>query len=129
MALLEIRNLSIVYHTQRGTARAVDGVSLAMDPTQHLGLIGESGCGKTTLMRAVVRVLPRNCQVVSGEILFKGRDLLKLSQQEMRDLRSREIATVPQASMDSLDPVQRVGRQLEEILTVRGKLDHGAAKR
>jgi peptide/nickel transport system ATP-binding protein len=129
MALLEIRNLSVVYHTQRGTARAVDGVSLDIHPTQHLGLIGESGCGKTTLMRAVVRVLPRNCQVVSGEIIFEGRDLLKLSDRDMRELRSREIATVPQASMDSLDPVQRVGNQLEEILTVRGQLDRGAAKR
>ncbi|MCC7450633.1 MAG: ABC transporter ATP-binding protein [Anaerolineae bacterium] len=129
MALLEIRNLSVVYHTQRGIARAVDGVSLEIHPTQHLGLIGESGCGKTTLMRALVRVLPRNSAVVSGEILFKGRDLLKLSDREMRDLRSREIATVPQASMDSLDPVLRVGHQLEEILTVRGKLDRSAAKR
>lgn len=129
MALLEIRNLKVDYQTQRGTARAVDGVSLEIQPTQHLGLIGESGCGKTTLMRALVRVLPRNCRIVSGEILFKGRDLLRLPAQEMRELRSKEIATVPQASMDSLDPVQRVGQQLEEILTVRGKLDPGAAKR
>src|SRR5215212_1336241 len=126
MSLLEIRNLSVVYHTQRGIVGAVDGVSLDIQPTQHLGLIGESGCGKTTLMRALVRVLPRNCHIVSGEILFKGQDLLKLSDKEMRDLRSREIATVPQASMDSLDPVQRVGSQLEELLTVRGKLDRKA---
>ncbi|MBC7812632.1 MAG: ABC transporter ATP-binding protein [Burkholderiales bacterium] len=129
MALLEVRNLSVVYHTQRGQSRAVDNVSLTVEQAQHLGVIGESGCGKSTLLRALVRVLPRNGQIVSGEILFKGRDLLKLSANEMRQLRWREIATVPQASMDSLDPVQRVGGQLEKILTVRGGLDRRTAKR
>jgi peptide/nickel transport system ATP-binding protein len=129
MPLLELRNLSVVYHTQQGISRAVDGVSLDIEPTQHLGLIGESGCGKTTLIRALVRVLPRNSQIVAGEILYKGRNLLALSDREMRELRSREIATVPQASMDSLDPVQRVGSQLVELLTVRGGLDQGAARR
>jgi peptide/nickel transport system ATP-binding protein len=129
MPLLEIRNLSVVYHTQQGISRAVDGVSLDIEPTQHLGLIGESGCGKTTLIRALVRVLPRNARIVSGEIFYKGRNLLALSDREMRELRSREIATVPQASMDSLDPVQRVGSQLVELLTVRGGLDHSAARR
>lgn len=129
MALLEIRNLNVTYNSQRGVVRAVDNVSLDIEPVQHLGIIGESGCGKTTLMRALVRVLPRNGQVPSGEILFKGRDLLKLSEREMRELRWKEIATIPQASMDSLDPVQRVGHQLETILRVRGGYDRQAAKR
>lgn len=129
MALLEIRNLSVTYHTPRGPVQAVDHVSLNVERAQHLGIIGESGCGKTTLIRSLVQVLPRNAEISSGEILFKGRDLLKLSANEMRDLRWREIATVPQASMDSLDPVQRVGRQLETILKVRGGQDSRAAKR
>jgi peptide/nickel transport system ATP-binding protein len=129
MALLEIRNLSVAYHTPRGPVRAVDHVSLEVEQAQHLGIIGESGCGKTTLIRALVRVLPRNAEIASGEIWFKGRNLLALSAQEMRDLRWREIATVPQASMDSLDPVQRVGQQLETVLRVRGGKDTRAAKR
>ncbi len=129
MPLLQIRNLNVAYHTQRGTVHAVDNVSLDVEEAQHLGLIGESGCGKSTLLRALVRVLPRNGQIQSGEIWFKGRDLLKLSKEAMRDLRWTEIATIPQASMDSLDPVQRVGHQLEEIMTVRGGFDRQAARR
>lgn len=129
MALLEIRDLSVVYCTQRGVVHAVDRVSLAMHQAQHLGIIGESGCGKTTLLRALIRVLPRNGRITAGQILFKGRDLLALSEREMRQLRWREIAMIPQASMDSLNPVHRVGRQLEEILTVRGGLDRAAARR
>ncbi|MFQ5854579.1 MAG: ABC transporter ATP-binding protein [Anaerolineae bacterium] len=129
MALLEIQNLVVAYHTQRGIVRAVDDISLSVEAVQHLGIIGESGCGKTTLARAIVRVLPRTARILSGEIHFRGRDLLKLTEQEMRELRWKEIATIPQASMDSLDPVQRVGHQLEEILTVRGGLDRWAARR
>lgn len=120
MSLLEIRNLKVAYHTQRGTVNAVDNVSLEVETAQHLGIIGESGCGKSTLLRALVGVMPRNGEIASGEVIFKGRDLLKLSAAERRDLRWREIATVPQASMDSLDPVQRVGNQLEEIMVIRG---------
>jgi peptide/nickel transport system ATP-binding protein len=129
MALLEIRGLSVAYRTQQGTVQAVDRVSLDVHPAQHLGVIGESGCGKTTLLRALIQVLPRNGRITGGEILFKGRDLLKLSRREMRQLRWREIATIPQASMDSLDPVRRVGNQLEEIMMVRGGYDRGKAKR
>ena len=129
MSLLSIRNLSVNYHTQSGTVQAVSGVSLDVEEAQHLGVIGESGCGKTTLMRAIIRVLPRNGEIPSGEIIFKGRNLLALSDMEMRQLRWREIATIPQASMDSLDPVQRVGKQVEKLLTVRGGLDSRTAKR
>ncbi len=129
MSLLKIRDLDVVYHTAQGPVRAVDGVSLDVEAAEHLGIIGESGCGKTTLIRALVRVLPRNGEIAAGEILFKGRNLVELSAHDMRELRWREIATVPQASMDALDPVQRVGQQLENILTVRGGQDRQAAKR
>lgn len=129
MSLLQIRNLNVAYHTTRGTVRAVDSVSLDVDTAQHLGIIGESGCGKSTLLHALVGVLPRNGEILSGEILFKGRDLLKLSSSDRRELRWREIATIPQASMDSLDPVIRVGSQMEEIMIVRGGYDRKAARK
>ena len=129
MTILSIRNLKVDYATQDGTVQAVDGVSLDVAEGQHLGLIGESGCGKTTLLKAIVQVLPRNGRIVAGEINFKGSDLLQLSRAEMRQLRWREIATIPQASMDSLNPVQRVGNQLTKLLSVRGGYDKRAAKR
>ena len=78
MSILSIRDLKVNYATQDGTVQAVDGVSLDLEEGQHLGLIGESGCGKTTLLKAIVQVLPRNGHIVSGEIKFQGMDLLKL---------------------------------------------------
>ena len=129
MTILSIRNLKVDYATQDGTVRAVDDVSLEVAEGQQLGLIGESGCGKTTLLKAIVQVLPRNGRITSGEILYKGMDLLRLDPVDMRQLRWREIATIPQASMDSLNPVQRVGSQLMKLLTVRGGHDKVTARR
>ncbi len=127
MSILSIRDLSVNYATQDGTVQAVDGVSLDLEEGQRLGLIGESGCGKTTLLKAIVQVLPRNGRIAGGKILFKGMDLLQLPAAEMRQLRWREIATIPQASMDSLNPVQRVGSQLTKLLRVRGGYSKKAA--
>ncbi|MCY4009870.1 MAG: ABC transporter ATP-binding protein [Anaerolineaceae bacterium] len=127
-ALLSVRNLSVEYLTQSGTVYAVDQVSLDIEAGQQLGLIGESGCGKTTLMRALIQVLPRNGRITSGEVYFKGRNLLELTPAEMREIRWREIATIPQASMDSLDPVRRVGHQLEKLLKIRGGLSQAQAR-
>ena len=129
MSILSIRDLKVNYHTQDGAVQAVDRLALDLDEGQRLGLIGESGCGKTTLLKAIVQVLPRNGHIVSGEIKFKGTDLLKLPPADMRELRWREIATIPQASMDSLNPVQRVGSQLIKLLRVRGGYDKRAARR
>ena len=127
MSILSIRDLSVNYATQDGTVQAVDGVSLDLEEGQRLGLIGESGCGKTTLLKAIVQVLPRNGRIAGGKIMFKGMDLLQLPAAEMRQLRWREIATIPQASMDSLNPVQRVGSQLTKLLRVRGGYSKKAA--
>ena len=129
MSVLSIRDLKVNYATNDGIVQAVDDVSLDVDEGQRLGLIGESGCGKTTLLKAIVQVLPRNGHVAGGKILFKGMDLLQLPPAEMRQLRWREIATIPQASMDSLNPVQRVGDQLMKLLRVRGGYEKRAARR
>ena len=120
MALLEVEGLKVYYTTRRGVVKAVDDVSFTLEQGHHLGLIGESGCGKTTTGRAIIRVLPRNARIVDGAIRFKGRDLLQLNEGEMRQMRWREIATIPQSSMHALDPVYRVGDQLMEVLCDRG---------
>jgi peptide/nickel transport system ATP-binding protein len=125
--LLDVRDLAVYYFTRRGIMRAVDGISFSVEAGRHLGLIGESGCGKTTAGRALLRVLPRNGRIAGGEIRFRGRDLVAVGEDEMRRLRWREIAMVPQSSMDSLDPVYRVGKQLIEVLTQRGGLSRTAA--
>lgn len=120
--LLDVRDLAVHYATRRGVMKAVDGVSFSLEAGRQLGLIGESGCGKTTAGRAMLRVLPRNGRIAGGEIRFQGKDLVAMPDDEMRNLRWREISMVPQSSMDSLDPVYRVGDQLREILTKRGGL-------
>ncbi len=128
MPLLDVQDLHIHYDTSRGVMKAVEGVSFTLEPGEHLGLIGESGCGKTTTGRSLLRVMPRNGSIPQGKAIFKGRDLMSLPENEMRDLRWRELSIVPQASMDSLNPVYRVGKQIVEILTRRGGLGKQAAQ-
>ena len=128
MALLTIEDLRVEYRTSRGVTRAVDGVNLEVHEGEVLGLVGESGCGKTTLGRAIIRVLPRNAGIAGGRILFDGTDLAALPEPEMARYRWREIAMVPQAAMDSLDPVYRLGDQFHEVLTITGRLARAAAR-
>ncbi len=128
MPLLSLEALCVEYRTQRGIRRAVDGVTLDVQPGEILGLVGESGCGKTTLGRAVIRVLPRNARIAGGRMVFDGTDLAAISEAEMRGIRWRKIAMIPQASMDSLDPVYRLGDQFLEVLTVTGGLSRASAR-
>lgn len=123
--LLDVRDLRAIYRTAAGVGAAVDGVSFRVIEGRSLGLIGESGCGKTTVGRALIRVMPGNMRIASGQIIFKGQDLAALSESAMRDLRWRAIAMVPQSSMHSLDPVYRLETQMMEVLCQRG----GMAKR
>ncbi|TMI83584.1 MAG: ABC transporter ATP-binding protein, partial [Bacillati bacterium ANGP1] len=128
MALLAIEDLRVEYRTARGSSYAVDGVTLDVARGEILGLVGESGCGKTTLGRAIIRVLPRNARIASGRIAFDGADLAALEESEMARYRWREIAMVPQAAMDSLDPVYRLGDQFNEVLMITGGLTRAAAR-
>jgi peptide/nickel transport system ATP-binding protein len=128
MALLEIDKLAVDYQTLHGPVQAVRGVTLAVGPGRALGLVGESGCGKTTLARAVIGVLPRNAAITSGAVRFDGTDLLTLSEDARHSYRWRRIAMVPQAAMDSLDPVYRVGDQMVETMRLRGGLSVAQAR-
>jgi peptide/nickel transport system ATP-binding protein len=122
MELLQVQDLALDYRSHRGTVHALDGVSLSMAPGEMLGLVGESGCGKTSLARALTGVLPGNARITRGRILWQGRDLLTLSDAEHRQLRWREFAFVPQSAMNALNPVQRVSTQLMEVLRERSTL-------
>jgi peptide/nickel transport system ATP-binding protein len=127
MALLTVENLCVDYRTQRGVARAVDGVSFTIAPGEMMGLVGESGCGKTTTGKALIRMMANNARIASGSALFRDKDLFALPEAEMRQLRWRQISLIPQSAMDSLNPVFTIGDQLSEILTVRGGLDRKQA--
>ena len=119
MGILDVKDLCIYYRTLRGKVRAVDGITFSIAEGESLGLVGESGCGKTTTGKALLRLLPENAAIARGEILFKGRDLVKISPQEMRSIRGKEIAMVPQSAMNALDPVYRI-----KDLIIEGMLAH-----
>lgn len=116
MAVLEIEDLHIVYHTGRGAARAIDGVSFSLEEGEYLGIVGESGCGKSTIAKAILGILPPAGSITSGRILFKGQDLVAMSEKELNRLRWREISMIPQSAMNGFDPVYRIDQQIEEAI-------------
>ena len=120
MAILAIEDLRVEYDSPAGTVRAVDRGTLSVPSGKVVGLVGESGCGKTTLARAITGIMPTNARITSGHIRFADRDLVAASQSERRQVLWREIAFVPQSAMNALDPVYRVSSQLREVLIERG---------
>ena len=117
MALLEIRDLVVRFRTHDGLVHAVNGVSFDLDEAETLGLVGESGCGKSVTNLAILRLLPRPAgRIEGGEVHFEGQDLLRLSEAEMRDLRGREIAMIFQDPMTSLNPVLTIEEQMVETI-------------
>ncbi len=116
MALLELRDLRIEYRTAAGAARAVDGLTLAIEEGEYLGLVGESGCGKSTVAKAILGILPRNGSVAEGGIFFRGRSLTGLTIAELNRIRWREIAMVPQSAMNGFDPVYTIEQQINEAI-------------
>ena len=116
MSVLEFRDLCIEYSLGDGAALAVDKVSLAIGEGEYLGLVGESGCGKSTIAKAILGILPRNGRIRSGEILYRGRDMVGLSVAEMNRLRWQEIALIPQSAMNGFDPVYTVQQQIAEAI-------------
>ncbi|WP_319523221.1 ABC transporter ATP-binding protein [uncultured Desulfosarcina sp.] len=115
-ALLEVSDLSIGYRSAGGMQLAVDGVSFRVDRGAALGLVGESGCGKTTIGMALMRLLAANAKIVSGQICFEGQDLAALSDVQMRQIRWRRISMIFQAAMNALNPVHRVRDQIAEAI-------------
>src|SRR6266480_1307884 len=126
--LLEVKNLATHFPTREGLVRAVDGVSFYLDRGELLGLVGESGCGKSMTALSIMRLVPPPGKIVAGEILFEGRSLLQLSNREMRDVRGNDIAMIFQDPMTSLNPVFTVGEQIAEALRLHRGLSRKAAK-
>jgi oligopeptide/dipeptide ABC transporter ATP-binding protein len=118
--VLEVRDLATYFHLRRGVVKAVDGVSFQLRRGEVLGLVGESGCGKSLTALSIMRLLPRNgARVVRGEILLEGQNLLQRSPREMREIRGRKISMVLQDPQTSLNPVFTIGDQLREALVRR----------
>ena len=116
MALLTVENLSVGYHTRKGFLKSVQGVSFSLAEGESLGLVGESGCGKTTIGMSLMGLLPENAAVTGGRILFEDTDLLQLSKTEIRRVRWKKIAMIFQAAMNALNPVHRVSDQIAEAI-------------
>jgi len=114
--LLEVCNLSVDYLTAKGTVKAVRDVSFTLDKGKTLGIVGESGCGKSTLGFSIIRCVPPPGVIRGGSILFEGIDILKLSEEDIRQIRGRYISMIMQDPMTSLNPVMRVGEHITEMI-------------
>jgi peptide/nickel transport system ATP-binding protein len=123
--LLRVENLVLYFRTTRGAVQAVDGVSFSLGYREAIVIVGESGCGKTSLAKAILRLLPRNVDTYSGRVYLDGTDVMSMGDEEFRrDVRWVQMSLVPQAAMNSLNPVLRVGDQVAEPMMV-----HGAVKK
>jgi len=123
MPLLEIQDFKVYYRSFAGITHAVDGISFTLEAGQSLGLVGESGCGKSTLARGIIRIIDRNAFIAGGKVIFKGQNLVRFSEDKMRGIRWKDLSLIPQAAMDSLNPVYPVIDAFNEILTLKGGMD------
>lgn len=114
MALLEVKNLHTYFKTRKGIVKAVNDVSYTLDEKRTIGIVGESGSGKSVSAMSILKLLDSNGYIASGEVLFEGMDLTKLSEQQMYDIRGNKISVIFQEPMTSLNPVFTVEKQLSE---------------
>jgi peptide/nickel transport system ATP-binding protein len=127
--LLEVDDLEVGYHVRSGVLLALSGVSFGVRPREIVGVVGESGCGKSTLASALLRLLPPNGEIRGGRVVFRDRDLRKLSAEELRELRGREIAMIFQDPLTSLNPTFTVGRQMIDVQRAHLKSDRATLRR
>lgn len=127
-SLLEISDLKIYYRSSSGISQAVDGISFTLEKGQSLGLVGESGCGKTTAARGIMRVMDKNAFIAGGKIIFDRNDFVTFSEEQMRKVRWKELSLIPQAAMDSLNPVYPVIDAFNEILIIKSGMDRNSAR-
>ena len=116
MSLLDIKNLTIHFQTEEGDVCAVNGIDLSVEPGKTLGLVGETGAGKTTTALGILRLVPEPGKVLSGTIEYKGKDIMQMSEKEVQDIRGNEISMIFQDPMTALNPVMTVGDQVAEVV-------------
>lgn len=114
--LLSLQDLTMVYQTRQGPVSAIDGVSFDLRQGETMGLVGESGCGKTSIAMTLLKLIPDNAHILRGRILLDGQDLVPMGERQIQDVRWKRIAMVFQAAMNALDPVYRVGEQIIEAI-------------
>jgi peptide/nickel transport system ATP-binding protein len=139
MALLEVKDLKVHFKIQDGWVKAVDGVSFAIDTGETLGLVGESGCGKTTAAYAITQLLPPNGYIKGGQILFKGQELLSISMkkdgrlddynEDIRKIRWKEISMIFQGAMNAFNPVYQIGDQIIDAIQLHEDIDAETARK
>ena len=129
-ALMQIIELTVTY-SSRGSpsVRALDHVSLGIQPGEVIGILGESGCGKSTLAASLLRLLPPHGHCDAGTVIFKGRDLLRLTESELRPIRGKEISLISQDPALSLNPVIRVGDQIAEVIRAHASIGRTDCRR
>lgn len=126
--ILELRDLAVEFESPTGWVRAVDGVSLSVQAGKTLGIVGESGCGKSVTAMSIVDLLPKPMgRVATGEVIFKGRDLRKCTNKELYKVRGAEISFVFQEPMTALNPVHKIGKQISEVLLLHTKMTKAEA--
>ena len=116
--LLDVRNLKTYFYTEDGVVRAVDGVDITVSPGEVLGIVGESGCGKSVTSLSIMRLIGQPGKIIEGEIFYEGKDLLKLTEPEMMKMRGNRISMIFQQPQTSLNPVFKVGDQISEVLNI-----------
>lgn len=122
-ALLQVSNIKVNFNTEAGVVKAVDDVSFTINPGETLGLVGESGCGKSVTALSLLRLIPAPTgEIAGGKVLWEGRDLLKLSLPELISIRGQEISTIFQEPLTSFNPVQKIGSQISEVLRIHTAL-------
>ena len=121
-AVLTVENLSTFFKTEKGIARAVENVSFSVEEGEMLGLIGESGCGKTTVAQSILRLIEFPGKVVAGSVHLNGRDLLKASDSELDSLRWKDLSVIPQSAMNALNPVYTIGDQIMEAILLHERV-------
>jgi peptide/nickel transport system ATP-binding protein len=123
MTVLEVRDLSVEFTTDRGCVRAVDHVDLDLHDGEFVGIVGESGCGKSTLLFAIAQLLSPPAKIISGSVVFHGSNLVAMTESELRNVRWRDYSVVMQSAMNALNPVLQVGAQFKDVLRTHGTTD------
>ncbi len=127
--ILSVRNLKTYFYTEDGVVKAVDGVDFDVYQGETLGIVGESGCGKSVTSLSILRLLDEKGKIVDGSIIMEGKELLKLSEEKMRSIRGNDIAMIFQEPMVALNPVFTVGDQITEAIVLHQKTDEATAKK